>query len=283
VLVLSANGRRADLLAGTRGTLTVGETIEVDGDRWRLSAVGDEGRVSIEVEQGRDVEALLADVGRMPLPPYIRRDPVSDERDGFDRERYQTTYARPPQGSPVTGTAIAAPTAGLHFTPALLADLQARGVETAWLVLEVGEATFRPLRGESLDEHDMGEEWFTIPEESARRFAATRAAGGRVVAVGTTVVRALESAVAEDGRSLQPGRQSTRLFIRPGHDFRAVDALFTNFHQPRSSLIVLVSAFAGGDTIRAAYRHAIGAGFRLFSYGDAMFMADAFQCGDPDR
>ncbi|HVQ26862.1 MAG TPA: S-adenosylmethionine:tRNA ribosyltransferase-isomerase, partial [Planctomycetota bacterium] len=148
----------------------------------------------------------------------------------------------------------------------------ARGVEIARLSLAVGEGTFRPLRGETLDEHAMHAERFEIPETLASAYAAARARGGRVVAVGTTVVRALESSVEEGGRALRPGAAETALFIRPGHEFRALDALLTNFHQPRSTLLVLVSAFAGLERMRAAYRHALQGGYRLFSYGDAMLI-----------
>ncbi|HEX5010894.1 MAG TPA: S-adenosylmethionine:tRNA ribosyltransferase-isomerase, partial [Planctomycetota bacterium] len=179
----------------------------------------------------------------------------------------QTTFARAGAGD-----AAAAPTAGLHLTPALLAAAEARGVDVARLSLSVGEGTFRPLRGESLDEHAMHAERYELPAEVAERFAAARAQGRRVVAVGTTVVRALESSVAADGRTLRAGPGETSLFIRPGHRFAAVDALLTNFHQPRSTLLVLVSAFAGLATVRAAYAHALASGYRFFSYGDAMLL-----------
>ncbi len=275
LLVLRVAGRRARALVGARGTLRPGELFDVDGDRWRLRAALGEGRWELEVEPGgRDVETLLAAVGRMPLPPYIERAEGGDPRDALDRERYQTTYARAGGASQLgAATAAAAPTAGLHLTPELLARIEARGVRCVRLRLDVGEGTFRPLRGERLDEHVMHAERFEIPDEVGRAYAETRAAGGRVVAVGTTVVRALESAVAADGRSLALGEAETALFIRPGHAFRAVDALLTNFHQPRSTLLVLVSAFAGRQRIAAAYARAIASGFRLFSYGDAMFIA----------
>ena len=268
VLVLSAQGRRATVLLGTRGTLQPGEILELDGDRWALCASLGQGRFEIEVAEGRDVERLMAEVGRMPLPPYIERDPVRDARDDLDRERYRTTFAS------TEGRAVAAPTAGLHLTPELLARCEAAGARVARVRLHVGEGTFRPLRGETLDEHVMHEEQYEVPEPAAQAFADTRARGGRVVAVGTTVVRVLESAVADHGRRLAPGPGSTALFIRPGHRFAAVDALLTNFHQPCSTLLVLVSAFAGLASVRAAYAHAIAAGYRLFSYGDAMLLAD---------
>ena len=268
VLRIETGGRRADVLLGARGTVLAGETLDVDGDRWTVVAAEGEGRFAIEVERGRELPALLADIGRMPLPPYIERGEASDPRDALDRERYQTVYARGAEAGP----AVAAPTAGLHFTPELLAAVAARGVEVARLALAVGEGTFRPLRGETLDEHAMHAERFAIPPALAAAFAATRARGGRVVAVGTTVVRALESAVDPGGRALRPGAAETALFIRPGHEFRAVDALLTNFHQPRSTLLVLVSAYAGLERMRAAYAHSLAAGYRLFSYGDAMLI-----------
>jgi S-adenosylmethionine:tRNA ribosyltransferase-isomerase len=276
VLVLVARPRTATVLLGARGTPLPGERLDVAGDTWRIERALGEGRFDVAVESGRDPARLMADEGRMPLPPYIARDPEQDARDALDRERYQTVYARSePPGREEGGwhAAVAAPTAGLHLTPALLEAIEARGVRLGRLRLDVGEGTFRPLRGETLDEHVMHAERYVVPEALARDYAATRAAGGRVVSVGTTVVRALESAVSADGAALQAGEGVTELFIRPGHRFAAVDALLTNFHQPRSTLLVLVSAFAGKQAIAAAYRHAIVSGYRLFSYGDAMFIA----------
>jgi S-adenosylmethionine:tRNA ribosyltransferase-isomerase len=276
VLVLEARARGATVLLGARGTPAPGETLDVHGDAWRIERALGAGRFDVVVERGREPARLMADVGRMPLPPYIARDPERDARDALDRERYQTVFARREDGAPgepgALRAAVAAPTAGLHLTPALLAEIEARGVDVGRLRLDVGEGTFRPLRGETLDEHVMHAERYAIPDGLARRFARTRAAGGRVVAVGTTVVRALESAVVEGGVALQPGEARTSLYVRPGHRFTAVDALLTNFHQPRSTLLVLVSAFAGREAVAAAYRHAIAAGYRLFSYGDAMFI-----------
>jgi S-adenosylmethionine:tRNA ribosyltransferase-isomerase len=217
------------------------------------------------------VDRLLSDAGRMPLPPYIGRDPVRDERDDLDRERYQTTFAHPVDGPLTDHAAVAAPTAGLHLTPELLAAASERGVELGRVRLEVGEGTFRPIRVDDLADHRMHAETYAVSEELAGQLEAARSRNARVVAVGTTTVRALESAADEQGH-IAPGRRSTELFIRPGYAFRVVDALVTNFHQPRSSLLVLVAAFAGRDTILAAYRDAIGRGFRLFSYGDAMFL-----------
>lgn len=266
VLVLAAEGQTATVLLGTRGTLLPDELLDLGGDRWRLTASLGDGRYEIRVQSGRPVPVLMAEAGRMPLPPYIGRDPLQDPRDDLDRERYRTTFACG------EGAAVAAPTAGLHLTPELLQRCEAAGVRVARLRLDVGEGTFRPLRAERLDDHVMHRECYLIPEATAAAFAQTRAAGGRVLAVGTTCVRALESAVSGDGQRLAAGPAETSLFIRPGHGFRAVDALLTNFHQPRSTLLVLVSAFAGLDTIRQSYAQALARGFALFSYGDAMLL-----------
>jgi S-adenosylmethionine:tRNA ribosyltransferase-isomerase len=197
----------------------------------------------------------------MPLPPYIDRADVP-----LDRERYQTVYARVPG-------AVAAPTAGLHFDAALLADLQARGIEFGYVTLHVGAGTFQPVRAERIEDHRMHAERVEVDAAVCERIAAARARGGRVVAVGTTVVRSLESAV-RDG-AVQPFRGETDIFITPGYRFQAVDALVTNFHLPESTLLMLVCAFAGYDPVMAAYRHAVEAGYRFFSYGDAMFLERA--------
>lgn len=274
VLVLDSRGAEATVLLGARGSLGSGEVLDVHGDRWSIRRDAGEGRFEIEVLDGRPVEELMAAVGRMPLPPYIDRGALSDPRDDLDRERYRSTFA-------AGGAAVAAPTAGLHFTQDLLARCEAAGVRVACLRLDVGEGTFRPLRGERLDDHRMHAERFEVPQACADAFAETRAAGGRVLAVGTTVVRALESAVEPDGRGLRAGAGETDLFIRPGHAFGAVDGLLTNFHQPGSTLLVLVSAFAGLATVRRAYAEAIAAGCRLFSYGDAMLMTGPGPASDP--
>ena len=203
--------------------------------------------------------------GAMPLPPYVDREPES-----ADRERYQTVYAREPG-------AVAAPTAGLHFDEGLFAALRARGVNTAFVTLHVGAGTFQPVRVDDLAGHVMHEEQLTVPEATVNAVEATRAAGGRVIAVGTTVVRSLETAAAatgarERGRALAPYRGATRLFITPGYKFRAVDAMITNFHLPESTLLMLCSAFVGREALLAAYAHAVAARYRFFSYGDAMFL-----------
>ncbi len=196
--------------------------------------------------------------GSMPLPPYIER-----EADAADRERYQTVYADEPG-------AVAAPTAGLHFDRPTLARLDAAGVAAARLTLHVGAGTFQPLRVDDIEEHRMHAERFRIPEETVAAVRAARARGGRVIAVGTTVVRSLEAAAA--GGALAAGAGETDIFIMPGHRFRVVDALLTNFHLPESTLLILVAAFAGREHVLAAYHHAIAGRYRFYSYGDAMFV-----------
>jgi S-adenosylmethionine:tRNA ribosyltransferase-isomerase len=206
---------------------------------------------------GMTAEEAITSFGRLPLPPYVARDP-----DESDEDRYQTVYADR-EGS------VAAPTAGLHFTPQLLSALRANGVRLGTLDLEVGPGTFKPVESERLSEHVMHPERFQITSHLAEAVRDTRAAGGHVWAVGTTVARALESA-AERGGLVRATSEETRLFITPGYRFRVVDRLITNFHLPRSTLLMLVSAFAGLGTVRASYRHAIDARYRFYSYGDAM-------------
>ncbi len=201
---------------------------------------------------------LLERHGKLPLPPYIGR-----AAEDADETRYQTVFAREPG-------AVAAPTAGLHFDDALFAALAARGVRCAWLTLHVGAGTFQPVRVNNLAEHRMHRERYVIPQATVEAVAATRAAGGRVIAVGTTSLRALEGAAQAGG--LAAGSGETEIFILPGFRFRVADALVTNFHLPGSTLLMLVSAFAGMETIRRAYAHAIGRQYRFFSYGDAMFL-----------
>lgn len=206
-----------------------------------------------------DTLALLQQFGTMPLPPYMQRKVATDS----DRQRYQTTYARHP-GS------VAAPTAGLHLTESLLADIEARGIRIARVTLHVGLGTFRPISATTLSEHLMHSEWCEIGEPAVQTIQETRERGGRIVAVGTTSVRTLETAAA-DGQ-LRPWRGATSIFIRPPYQFRVVDGLLTNFHLPRSTLFVLVSAFAGLEHIQAAYAAAIRERYRFYSYGDAMLM-----------
>ncbi|WP_322039652.1 tRNA preQ1(34) S-adenosylmethionine ribosyltransferase-isomerase QueA [Burkholderia diffusa] len=206
---------------------------------------------------------LIEQHGRLPLPPYIEHD-----ADANDETRYQTVYASNPG-------AVAAPTAGLHFDQPLLEKLDAMGVERATLTLHVGAGTFQPVRVENIAEHRMHSEWYDLPQSLVDKIAATRARGGNVIAVGTTSMRALEAAARsadEAGRPLAATQAETDIFITPGYRFRVVDRLVTNFHLPKSTLLMLVSAFAGVETIRAAYRHAIDERYRFFSYGDAMLL-----------
>ncbi len=226
---------------------------EVPGGRMRVRLGAREG----------DVDAAIHRHGVMPLPPYIHRGP-DDRRGPLDRERYQTVYARE-EG------AIAAPTAGLHFTEDLLGSLEGRGVNVTRLTLHVGPGTFQPVRSERVEDHRLEAEFFRLPPEASAAVAACRRRGGRVVAVGTTVTRVLESR-ARDGGEVDPGEGWCGLYIVPGHRFRVVDALLTNFHLPRSSLVILVAAFAGLERVRAAYGEAVARGFRFHSYGDAMLV-----------
>jgi S-adenosylmethionine:tRNA ribosyltransferase-isomerase len=212
-----------------------------------------------------EVAAFFEAHGEMPLPPYIARTP-----DTADRERYQTVYAR------ALG-AVAAPTAGLHFDADIFAALEGRRVRHAFVTLHVGAGTFQPVRVDDIDGHEMHEEYLEVSAATCDAINATRAAGGRVIAVGTTVVRSLETAAraaapSADGRAMAPYRGSTRIFIKPGHRFRAVDAMVTNFHLPESTLLMLCSAFVGRESLLAAYAHAVRAKYRFFSYGDAMFL-----------
>lgn len=226
---------------------------------------GDYGVRRLRFPAGERVLDLISRIGHVPLPPYIRR---ADEPE--DRERYQTVFAR-------EAGAVAAPTAALHFTPAILSEIRARGVEVCALTLHVGLGTFQPIHVETVEAHRMHVEPYEISVEVVERIQSAKRAGRRVLAVGTTVVRALEDAAQKAaergaGELLAAGRADADIFIRPGHDFRVVDQLLTNFHLPRSSLLVMVSAFAGRDRILAAYRHAVAAGYRFYSYGDAMLI-----------
>ena len=215
----------------------------------------------LRFENCSDVFALLDRYGAVPLPPYIEHPPVAG-----DEARYQTVYAR-------ERGAVAAPTAGLHFDEALLAELRRRGVEAAYLTLHVGAGTFQPVRIQNIAEHEMHSEWYHVPQETVDAVTRARATGGRVLAVGTTSLRALETAAASG--ELKAGYGETRLFVVPGYEFRVVERLLTNFHLPKSTLLMLVSAFGGMDNIRRAYRHAIASRYRFFSYGDAMLIERA--------
>jgi S-adenosylmethionine:tRNA ribosyltransferase-isomerase len=237
--------------AGSRIILDDGTELEVLGREAEFYA--------LRAAPDRGVMQILEDCGHVPLPPYIRR-PDSPA----DRECYQTVFARQPG-------AVAAPTAGLHFTESLLRRLRECGIGIGFITLHVGAGTFQPVRVEEIEEHRMHEERFEVSAELCARVAATKTSGGRVVAVGTTSVRALETAGA--GGALRPARGETGIFIRPGHEFRIVDALLTNFHLPESTLLMLAAAFAGLEAVMHAYEHAIAQRYRFYSYGDAMFIA----------
>lgn len=255
---LAYPGRR--LQPGTQIEFGEGLTAEV-------ISRGEEGTrvLQFQAEGGPEAaDEVLHRLGQVPLPPYIH------ER-LEDAERYQTIYSRD-EGS------AAAPTAGLHFTPQVLDALRAKGVGLAYVTLHVGIATFRPIKVEDVLEHEMHAEWYSVPEETAR---AIRECTGRVISVGTTTTRCLESAAAAgDSARFEASTGLTRLYVTPGYRFRVVDALLTNFHMPRSSLLVLVSAFAGNANIRAAYQDALEEGYRFLSFGDAMFLERAGSTGD---
>ncbi len=238
-----------------------GVTLTTDDGCLTLEVVeiGVEGERVVRVVAG-DLDQALEAHGRVPLPPYIHR-PGGPK----DRERYQTVFAR------VDG-AVAAPTAGLHFSAALLESLASLGVARVPLLLHVGPGTFRPISAADPSRHVLDEAWFEVGEEAAAALNAARAAGGRIMAVGTTVVRALESACDANGGALAPARGWTRKFILPPYRFQAVDALLTNFHLPRTTLLLLVAAFAGEDLLKRAYAHAVAERYRFYSYGDAMLV-----------
>ena len=252
------------LLAHTRGRVAIGERVslvDMEGnERFTLEMVGrgPGGTWLARPDRAGPPEQLLGEVGRVPLPGYIRGGDARPD----DLPRYQTVFAR------LAGSA-AAPTAGLHFTPALLEALAARGVGMARVTLHVGIDTFRPIAVDALDEHPMHSEWCACPPETVAAVAATRARGGRVIAVGTTAVRTLETAAAAG--TLAPWSGATSLFIRPGHTFRVTDCLLTNFHMPRTTLMVLVSTFAGRGLVGQAYAEAIAERYRFLSYGDCIF------------
>jgi S-adenosylmethionine:tRNA ribosyltransferase-isomerase len=259
-------GERWEALARPSKRLKEGEEFEIGGHlRVRLARRIYDGRWEVLLRGVRAaVPEALERVGEVPLPPYIRRTP-GDPAAAEDALRYQTVFARHP-GS------VAAPTAGLHFDEDLLEQLSAAGVGIAPLTLSVGYGTFSPIRTAEVEEYEIHPEPYRMPAETAEAINGTRRAGGRVVAVGTTCVRTIETCAAPDG-TVSPSEGTTRMFLRPGYRFRAVDALVTNFHLPRSSLLALVMAFAGVEPVRAAYREAIARGYRFYSYGDAMFVS----------
>jgi S-adenosylmethionine:tRNA ribosyltransferase-isomerase len=246
--------------------LKAGDTIVFADDfSARVEEKGEAGEVGLAFDcPGGDLMAALARHGVMPLPPYIKRDAGGEPADSQD---YQTLFAARPG-------AVAAPTAGLHFTPALMGAIEARGVRRALLTLHVGAGTFLPVKSDTTEDHVMHAEWGTVDAATAETVNAARAAGGRVVAIGTTSLRLLESAAGDDGR-LRAFSGDTSLFITPGYRFKTVDVLLTNFHLPRSTLFMLVSAFSGLERMKAAYAHAIAAEYRFYSYGDACLLERA--------
>ena len=247
-----------EALAGGKG-LSAGRRVQIDGGP-AAEITADLGGPLRLVHFEQPIEGYLQQAGHTPLPPYIHR-PLEDA------ERYQTVYARVP------GSA-AAPTAGLHFTPRLLESLQRQGIVTARVLLHIGLDTFAPVTADEPQEHKIHSEWYQVPPEAAAAIETARQRGGRIVAVGTTSVRALESAarLAPPGRTILPHQGATDLFILPGFEFRVVDVLITNFHLPRSTLIMLVSAFAGREKILDAYQAAVREGYRFYSFGDAMLI-----------
>ncbi len=259
------------VMGKTRGKLTAGESVTlVDADghddaRLRLVNKLDEGCWAVKPESHEDMLTLLERVGRVPLPPYIRKGEMVDA----DRKSYQTIFARTPG-------AVAAPTAGLHFTERLLRKIKEQGTTLCRLTLHVGAGTFRPISSDVLSEHNMHSEWGCIDEETAQTINTCRQAGGRIVAVGTTSTRLLETAAQKnesgDGWELRPFSGHTDLFIRPPYSFRAVDVLMTNFHLPKTTLLILIRTFGGDDLIRRAYEEAVREEYRFYSYGDTMIV-----------
>ncbi|HVS00936.1 MAG TPA: tRNA preQ1(34) S-adenosylmethionine ribosyltransferase-isomerase QueA [Thermoanaerobaculia bacterium] len=253
-----SNEREWDALAKPGRRAKPGTVIELDGLTAEVVDKREDGRHRLRFSE--PIEPHLDRLGHIPLPPYIQRPDAAE-----DRERYQTVFARSPG-------AIAAPTAGLHFSEELLREIAAAGIETATVTLHVGIGTFKPVAAEEVEEHRMDSERYEVPEATAEALRRVRARGGRVVAVGTTVVRTLEGAALASGGGgeVRPGPGSTALFITPGFRFQVVDILLTNFHLPRSTLLMLVSAFAGRERVLAAYTEAVREGYRFYSYGDAM-------------
>ena len=264
--VEAASCRLCDALMHPGQKLKPGALVRFEGPEGVLTAEvlarHFQGRRTIRLvaESGGDVDALIDALGHIPLPPYIKRPDTPD-----DRERYQTVFAR------VRGS-VAAPTAGLHFSPDVLAALERAGVERAEVTLHVGYGTFKPVRADQVEDHVVDPEPYEIPDATAAAIARAQREGRRVIAVGTTTTRALEHAAAAVGGRVAAGRGDATLFVYPGHQFRAIDGLLTNFHLPSSSLLMLVSAFAGREKVLAAYREAVARGYRFYSYGDAMLI-----------
>jgi len=260
VFLERAVGER-EALVQLRASKAIREELEIATEGGMVRVVSREGDLWKVALPGQTLE-FFEKWGEVPLPPYIHRTP-----DAADRQRYQSIFAR-------HAGAVAAPTASLHFDDELMGKIDARGVQRAFVTLHVGAGTFQPVRTDELESHVMHAEWVSVSDETCDAINRTRAAGGRVVSIGTTVARALESAAltARSSTPLQPFSADTRLFISPGFNFRVVDALLTNFHLPESTLLMLVSAFAGREKTLAAYEHAVRARYRFFSYGDAMFV-----------
>ena len=264
-------GERARVQLGVSKTPKPGAIINLDGGGHAVVEDRDDAFFTIRLEVDTSLEHYLNRVGKLPLPPYIERDP-----DEADLTRYQTVFAKN------TG-AVAAPTAGLHFDDALMETLRNAGVEFGYVTLHVGAGTFQPVRVENLNEHVMHREWINVCAELVEQIERTRANGGRVIGVGTTVVRALETATrhGENGDAhVKPFSGESQIFILPGYVITSVDAMITNFHLPESTLLMMVSAFAGFDRIRETYAHAIEQKYRFFSYGDAMLLWPNKQEGD---
>ncbi|MGI9106488.1 MAG: tRNA preQ1(34) S-adenosylmethionine ribosyltransferase-isomerase QueA [Pyrinomonadaceae bacterium] len=268
-LIAESAPRIWETLARPARRLNRGQQLSFGAGRLRAEIIdaGDDGRRIVRFEGDGDFHALLEEIGQVPLPPYIKREETgatNSRRDGVDRERYQTIYAE-------RRGAIAAPTAGLHFTPGILEALRARGVSLTEITLHVGYGTFAPVRAADLREHAVAAEHYEITAAAAAALDEARARGQRIIAVGTTTVRALESSIDDAGR-IKPGAGATHLTITPGYRFKSVDALVTNFHLPRSSLLVLVASFAGRELTLEAYAHAVAARYRFYSYGDCMLI-----------
>lgn len=262
-LVREINRNVWETLARPTRRMKVGTSIVFGEGKLRAKVLEKtvEGRVVVEFETDGDFDEILETIGQTPLPPYIRREEKPDER---DRERYQTVFAR-------TRGAIAAPTAGLHFTPEILTQLETGGVELAQITLHVGYGTFEPVRAADLSEHRVAPETSIVTEETAETINRAKTERRRVIAIGTTTTRALESAASESGK-VAAGERASNLTITPGYKFRVIDGLLTNFHLPQSSLLVLVSTFAGHDLTMSAYKHAVCEKYRFYSYGDCMLI-----------
>jgi S-adenosylmethionine:tRNA ribosyltransferase-isomerase len=264
ILLLRSTGEEWEVLAKPGRAVRAGEEIEFGNGKLRgvITAVQEEGRRKIRFKCDGDLDCVVDEIGNTPLPPYIKRRRSEDDR--LNEPRYQTVYAR-------QRGAIAAPTAGLHFTSRIFDELRARNVQIIEITHHVGHATFQPVRTQQIEEHRIASEQYEISDEAALAINLARNEGHRIIAAGTTTVRALESAAEPDGY-IRAECSSTELFIYPGYKFRVINALLTNFHLPQSSLLMLVSAFAGQETTLSAYRHAVEEQYRFYSYGDCMLI-----------